>query len=323
MKQALMDNLGAFYARECQSSGGLAILPILGKSAAQKEFLSLHQAMAQGTILISEVSQGGSVPNLKVVNRGRIPVLLLDGEELRGAKQNRVLNASVIVAAESELEIPVSCTESGRWHYNAPQFEESGNFVASSIKPGKMESVSQNLKMCASFKSDQGKVWDDIRSLHQTHNTCSATSAMADVYKERGKSLDEVCAAFPLLEGQCGIYVEIGGRFAGVDFVSHPKVWKDNHAKIIRSYAIDVVEPSLKPETIDQSKLDELFRGIMQSEVSWFKSVGLGEDIRVEQETLIGSALLWDKELVHFAAYPRQIRREREHYSSPRHRGGS
>ena len=44
--------------------------------------------------MITEVSEGGSVPELRVVNKGDARILVLDGEELRGAKQNRVLNTT-------------------------------------------------------------------------------------------------------------------------------------------------------------------------------------------------------------------------------------
>ena len=42
---------------------------------------------------VEEVSEGGSVPNLFVENKGDIRVLFLEGEQLIGAKQNRVLNS--------------------------------------------------------------------------------------------------------------------------------------------------------------------------------------------------------------------------------------
>jgi hypothetical protein len=45
--------------------------------------------------------------------------LLLDGEQLVGAKQNRIPNMIVLVAAQTEVTIPVSCVEQGRWGYQA------------------------------------------------------------------------------------------------------------------------------------------------------------------------------------------------------------
>ncbi len=46
-------------------------------------------------------------------------MLLLDGEHLEGAMQNRVLNVSVLAAARHDTVIPVSCVERGRWGYGS------------------------------------------------------------------------------------------------------------------------------------------------------------------------------------------------------------
>ncbi len=55
---------------------------------------------------VTEVSEAGSVPFLQVANGADRPLLLLDGEELIGAKQNRILNTTVLVAARTEVTIP-------------------------------------------------------------------------------------------------------------------------------------------------------------------------------------------------------------------------
>ncbi len=55
------------------------------------EYLTLDEALAAKTATVTEVSESGSVPELYFQNEGDLPVLLLDGEELVGAKQNRVL----------------------------------------------------------------------------------------------------------------------------------------------------------------------------------------------------------------------------------------
>ncbi len=324
MKQVLKDNLVRYSAGECQTARGLCILPIFaGGSGNTRPYISLHEAMRQGCLDISEVSEGGSVPNLRVVNRGKIPVLLLDGEELRGAKQNRVLNSSILVDAESELVVPVSCTEAGRWSYSRRNFEESGNMMAAQHRSGKMADVSMSLKMSGEFRSNQGRVWEDINRFQEEHSAHSPTSAMEDVYRSRGEMLDEICAAFPLLGGQCGIYVGIGGQFAGLDLVSQPEVWRDLHSKLVRSYAIDAVSRRLPESPLDPGKLDGLFSALLESDVSNYRSVGLGEDLRLEGRDLTGSALLWDKDLVHLAAYPSQRHSEQidqGRYHSPRHR---
>ena len=80
---------------------------------------------------IDEVSEGGSVPLVRVTNRGVHDVLFLFGEEIRGAKQNRIANASFLVPARSELVIDVSCVEQGRWgRRGRAGFSASGEVVS-------------------------------------------------------------------------------------------------------------------------------------------------------------------------------------------------
>jgi len=58
-------------------------------------YLTLKEALEKRLLVIKEVSAQASVPELKVINNADLPVLLLDGEELAGAKQNRVLNTTM------------------------------------------------------------------------------------------------------------------------------------------------------------------------------------------------------------------------------------
>jgi hypothetical protein len=66
-------------------------------------------AQARRRARVTDVSEAGSVPFLTVANRADRPLLLLDGEELIGAMQNRILNTTVLMDAHTEVTIPVSC----------------------------------------------------------------------------------------------------------------------------------------------------------------------------------------------------------------------
>ncbi|CAN5614491.1 hypothetical protein BH23ACI1_BH23ACI1_19370 [soil metagenome] len=79
------------------------MVPLLGYTPAVGGYAVLDQALALKAFEITEVSEHGSVPELRVVNWGAEPVLIVDGEELVGAKQNRVVNLSILVAGRSEL----------------------------------------------------------------------------------------------------------------------------------------------------------------------------------------------------------------------------
>ena len=86
-----------------------------------------------------------------------MPVLILDGEEIAGAKQNRVLNTTVLLKEESETIIPVSCTEQGRWHYTSDKFSDSGVVTAHKVRLYKNLSVSQSLESGMAIQVRPGK----------------------------------------------------------------------------------------------------------------------------------------------------------------------
>ena len=111
----------ALQLGERQVHGPLAVFPLrLREDAGGPRYVTLRQAIEAGQAVITEVSEGGSVPELRVVNKGDARILVLDGEELRGAKQNRVLNTTILIGKHSSLVVPVSCTEQGRWSYASP-----------------------------------------------------------------------------------------------------------------------------------------------------------------------------------------------------------
>src|SRR5487761_2775144 len=104
----------------------LTVFPLFSTGDSSVNYLLSDEAIQAGSVAVEEVSEGGSVPNLLVTNNSDSLVLFLEGEELRGAKQNRVLNTSVLVAAHSKTPIPVSCVEQGRWRYRSKQFASEG-----------------------------------------------------------------------------------------------------------------------------------------------------------------------------------------------------
>ena len=119
-------------------------------------------------VQVTEISEGGSVPELQVENKLDVRVFLMDGQELVGAKQNRILNTDVLVPAMSTVKIPVSCVEQGRWHHNSPSFS-SGKSASHRTRSAKLARVHQNLKSQGKHDADQGAVWSEVaESLKQS-----------------------------------------------------------------------------------------------------------------------------------------------------------
>ena len=94
-----------------QSHRNLTLFPLLAPGVSAPDYLTLEQALTQNLVRISELDQDGSVPELRLINKGKQKVLIIEGEELVGAKQNRIVNATFLVGANTKTVIPVSCSE--------------------------------------------------------------------------------------------------------------------------------------------------------------------------------------------------------------------
>jgi hypothetical protein len=124
MENAVKSRLQSVQFGESQTFKNIAIVPLIAPGDGTFQYRALGEALAAGDLGITETSANGSVRELLVVNRGNKPVLLMDVEELAGAKQNRVLNTSIVLKEASETKIPVSCRERGRWSYASKGFSK-------------------------------------------------------------------------------------------------------------------------------------------------------------------------------------------------------
>ena len=97
MKIEISSFIAQIRLGEVQSFRNMQVVPLFSDQEEDLVYWTLKEALDKGLLLIKEVSSGGSVPELKVINEGDIPVLLLDGEEVAGAKQNRIINSTILV----------------------------------------------------------------------------------------------------------------------------------------------------------------------------------------------------------------------------------
>ena len=106
-----------FEFGEPRSFAGLTILPLYPQSSSV-EYIGLDEAVAHG-LEILEVDEHGVVEELHLMNPLDELVLLYEGEELVGAKQNRIVEWTILAEAHSKLTVPVHCVERGRWAYRS------------------------------------------------------------------------------------------------------------------------------------------------------------------------------------------------------------
>src|SRR5438270_3306637 len=162
MGQMLAERLRAVEVGEPAEAGGLQVFALRWETGAAVDYVTLDEGLAAGTLEVTELGEGGSVPTLKVSNRADTLAFLMAGEQLVGAKQNRVLNASILVAARSELPIPVSCVEAGRWAYRSRSFGSGGTSSHGKLRKLMHGQASRSYADSGTPSSEQGAVWNEV-----------------------------------------------------------------------------------------------------------------------------------------------------------------
>jgi hypothetical protein len=323
MEEIIQGYIEGITFGEIQVHKHVAVIPIISANGSGPDYVTMKEAMDGHLITVTELTEGGAVPELKVLNRAEKPVLLLDGEELAGAKQNRVLNTTILLREKSETVIPVSCTEHGRWSYRSSQFEASGHIMSAKLRRVKNESVAENLKSSRSFRSDQGAVWDEIALQAAVNKVSPLTGAMRDVLEAKQEDMDTFLEHFPAVVNQNGLLVMVNGEVVGLDMVSRTPAFGTLHPKLIRSYVMDALtEKPVKGKEASRKKADAFLNKILKCGEHTFDSVGYGHDYRYEGKKIVGSALVHKGTVIHMAFFQITETERAGHMSSVSRRRG-
>lgn len=293
---------------DLQRFGSLSMVPLFAEASSKLEYSLLDEALADGTAVIEEVSESGSVPELLFRNTGTKPVFVVDGEELLGAKQNRIVNISIMVPAKTDLKIPVSCVEAGRWNRTSRQFKSASRTHFAAGRARKMREVNASMNAGRARRSDQGRVWSEIDEKAERMQARSSTSAAAEMYNVHRASLDEYLDAFHVEEGQVGTVFMIEGHNHGIDLFDSSTAAVAMHPKLVESYALDAIDfgKDGKGEETDEmlmTRANTFLKQIADAQKQPFAAIGMGKDLRFEGEELTGGALEVDDQCVHLCAF--------------------
>lgn len=285
-----------------QAHGNLSIYPLRTPNGHQRGYRILDEALKTGEIEVKEVNESGSVPSLSVHNTGMLPVLLIVGEELVGAKQNRVLNTSLLVPAQSELQIPVSCVERGRWSYRSQRFSSEQTTSHFYLRKVQTENVTASLRAKSEYDADQRAVWGEIDRKMAMHDSSSNTSALHDIYMEQDSYLNEYLETFGVPEAE-GVLITINNEVAGVDLFDHHETLQLLWDKLLRGYALDAVERKSMSPVETQKDVQAFITSTQDALEEVYESVGLGQDVRLSNDIVAGSSLFWQERPVHISLF--------------------
>ena len=319
MEDAVRSRLQSVEFGEPQVFENIAIVPLTTPADGKFQYRTLGEAIAAWDIVIMEVSIAGSTRELTVLNHTKRPVLLMDCEELAGARQNRGLNTSILVKGVSKTTLAVSSTEQGRWTCTSVAFRDSGNVMPYRMRSQKTLSVHSFLEARGMPLADQGAIWHGIAELQAKAGAASPTSAMSAVYRAREKDLRKCDGIFKAVPNQVGLLAIINGRPAGADLVSLTAAYTKLHSKLVRSYVLEALlegaralsVPRATPSALT-SLAQQFLAEVTRTEERQFPSVGYGTDFRYRSATphsasrppsICGSALVHENEVIHAAFF--------------------
>ncbi len=290
-----------------QTAGPLGVLQFATSDQNSFKFSPVDIGIKKGTVQVKETSEAGSVNSLIVLNTSDFFVFLMDGDILAGAKQNRVLNTSVLLAPQSKTLIPVSCVEAGRWQSVSSQFSSTDYAAPSKMRKMKSENVSSNLKESRGFDANQGEVWGSVRDYSANFMVSSPTSNYSDVFEatrhEREKTFENIIAD-PKANG---VMFFQDKTIMNVDIFGSLKIYGHYFPKLLRGVSMEMFGKKASKESLTeaQAKYDsvEFLDGWSAAEKQRHPGVGLGTEHRVVNELYSGMELEYNEHKIHSSIF--------------------
>lgn len=276
-----------------QQHGAMTVVPLRAQFNSQVNYLLGGEAMSKGLVHVEEVSQQGSVPNLRVKNDSTSFVLFIDGDQLIGAKQNRVCNTNVLLAPQSASIIPVSCVEQGRWDYKSAQFGASQEAAPPSIRKILAMSTMDSIELSGTQASDQGAVWGEIARKQVAMNACSDTMAMSDTYCHVDDELKMYQSRIKYTPGANGFLVGIGKRVIALDLFDSEEICEQIWDRVIRGFSLDAVEFNRQQADLSDEDIEQAVGRFRFASWQRVPAVAAGEEYRVAGQPAPGTGGSW------------------------------
>lgn len=280
---------------EAVMAGHLQLFPLFGCDGNGLSYVTGVRAMATDVAAIHEDETGASVGELVVDVSGAYPVLLVEGETLLGAKQNRTLNITVLCPSNARTVLPVSCVEQGRWGEEQPVYR-SDRHASAKLRSIKTSGISTDRG------SVQGEVWAEVSRKVEEFQVDSPTEALEDAFEAADRKVDDQLADLQPAAGQTGMCACAGGKVLALDIFDQESTLDEYFRSLVAGYALDaVVESELH---CDVEEVERFLEQVAKADVGAVPATGLGEELHIAAPELSAHGLRVGRVLVHLAAFP-------------------
>jgi hypothetical protein len=289
-----------------QTNGTVSVIQYITEQVNTVEYISGNEAIEKNYIEVKEVNESGNVNNLIVFNNSNYIVFFSDGDILSGAKQNRVLNTSVLIAPNSKTILPVSCVEQGRWSHLSPKFKGNDYLAPSKLRAKKAYQVKESLKEDKGFNCNQYSVWSDVNEYHIQYSLDSPTANLSDLYENKREDMDKFISDFKIDNEANGMIVFINKKILSMDAFNRINIFQEYFYKILRGVSSEAIylrkgdsiisEAEIKYKTVD------FFDKLEETKYNIYPGVGVGSEKRYDSDKIAGFNLIYNDHFIHMTA---------------------
>jgi len=207
--------------------GGALVYGVYRDDWPEKMYLTLAEAAGNDWVEVREL-ESAEVNTVELAWNVDEPLVLLAGQLIRGAQQDRVVARDLLLTGRGTSPLPVYCVEAGRWS-GEQQFAVDGKMAANGIRSS------------VNAQRDQGEVWCKVAEIQESTGTASDTSAykvvmeneeVVELTEDLAKVFDELAD-----EGACGVLVLGDGMLVGVDVFVNPALFGKLADEVAAAYA--------------------------------------------------------------------------------------
>jgi len=271
------------------------------------KYISGNKAFRLNEVKISEMNDYGSVNDVIIINNSDDYIFFMDGDIIIGAKQNRVLNTSLLLAPKSKNQIPVSCIEKGRWSDSISDFDLTPDIIPHELRTRKNSSLKENLEKVNRYYADQDEVWGSVDGYAMMYEKDSFTNDLTEIIGEIDMKAKEFADFFKVSPDANMAMFFIGEELVSIDHFNSVEIYTEYFSKITKSIMIDYMDTYERYDNVSNeiiyTKSQKIIDEMEGMKKNVYKAAGLGIEERFENEEISGFKLNYKNKLIHLAAF--------------------
>jgi hypothetical protein len=251
----------------------LRIFLICGEDQISRNYLSLEDAMDNGSIVLHET---GSVGELSADNKSDKYIFIMSGDIVKGGKQDRTIAEDIILQpACKKVPLKSFCVEASRWqqrgHESAAEFSTSKNMLSN-----------KNLKIAAREKREQHEVWEEVAAYqsrvsenlktevrsHHSATSLQLTLENKDIQKAVKEYREAIEHIFDGKTNVLGFAFCINGKISTVDIFGNASLFSKLKSKLLESAINEAVfqyDEKLKFENVTAADLSSFINSAREA----------------------------------------------------------